>query len=182
MLTDLSTTRRKGGGIRPRPVPTALLDRKGFVVCCFRLMVRYWHVNKHKVIQKHHISLYFSCQNMLIKKQFHTWTLISGFHLRSWLSYLKKWGQNDIAVASFISQNVLWLFMPFCRNYISWKVHGLRTLNEAFLHWNPEILDLGRQIGQMNSGAFGVFLSKLSAINYLVQFRPNSTPLFLQKN
>ena len=39
--------------------------------------------------------------------------------------------------------------------------HGLRTPNEAFFHWNPELLGLGRQIGQINSGAFGVF------------FRPN---------
>ena len=34
--------------------------------------------------------------------------------------------------------------------------------NEAFFHWNPELLGLGRQIGRINSGAFGVFLAKLS--------------------
>ena len=37
--------------------------------------------------------------------------------------------------------------------------YGLRTPNEAFFHWNP----LGRQIGQIDSGAFGVFSAKLSA-------------------
>ncbi len=41
--------------------------------------------------------------------------------------------------------------------------HGLWTPNEAFFHWNPELLGLGRQIGQINSGAFGVFSAKLSA-------------------
>ena len=30
-------------------------------------------------------------------------------------------------------------------------------------HWNPELLGLGRQIGQINSGAFGVFSAELSA-------------------
>ena len=36
--------------------------------------------------------------------------------------------------------------------------HGLRTPNEGFDHWNPELLGLVRLIGQINSGAFGVFL------------------------
>ena len=49
------------------------------------------------------------------------------------------------------------------------RVHGLRTPNEAFFHWNPELL--GRQIGQINSGAFGVFLAELSA-PILVQWVP----------
>ena len=35
--------------------------------------------------------------------------------------------------------------------------HGLRTPNEAFFHRNPELLCLGRQFGQINFGAFGVF-------------------------
>ena len=42
-------------------------------------------------------------------------------------------------------------------------MYGLRTPNKAFFHWNPELLGLGRQIGQINSGAFGVFSAKLSA-------------------
>ena len=33
---------------------------------------------------------------------------------------------------------------------------GLRTPNEAFFHCNPELLGLGRLIGQISSGAFGV--------------------------
>ena len=41
--------------------------------------------------------------------------------------------------------------------------HGLRTPNEAFFHLNPELLDLGKQVGQINSVAFGVFSAKLSA-------------------
>ena len=34
--------------------------------------------------------------------------------------------------------------------------HQLRTPIEAFFHRNPELLSLGRQIGQINSEAFGV--------------------------
>ena len=33
---------------------------------------------------------------------------------------------------------------------------------DAFFHWNLEILGLGGQIGQTNSGAFGVLSAKLS--------------------
>ena len=36
----------------------------------------------------------------------------------------------------------------------------LRTPNEAFFHRNPELLGLGRQIGKINSGAFGVIFGK----------------------
>ena len=49
--------------------------------------------------------------------------------------------------------------------------HGLWTPNETFFHWKPELLGLGRQIGQINSGAFGLFLAKLSA-PILVQWVP----------
>ena len=35
--------------------------------------------------------------------------------------------------------------------------------NKAFFHWNPKLLGLGKQIGQINSGAFEVFSAKLSA-------------------
>ena len=38
---------------------------------------------------------------------------------------------------------------------------GLRTPNEAFFQ-NPELLGLGRQIGQINSGVFGVFSAELA--------------------
>jgi hypothetical protein len=36
-------------------------------------------------------------------------------------------------------------------------MHGLRTPNEAFFHQNHKLLGLGRQFGQTNLGAFGVF-------------------------
>ena len=49
--------------------------------------------------------------------------------------------------------------------------HGLRTPNEAFFHWNPKLLGLGRQIGQINFGAFGVFSAELS-VPILVQWVP----------
>ena len=67
-------------------------------------------------------------------------------------------------------------WMPFTNwtwNISQWRVlqisilfplyHGLRTPNEPFFHWNPEFLGLGRQIGQINAGVFGVFSAKLSA-------------------
>ena len=42
-------------------------------------------------------------------------------------------------------------------------LHGLRTPNamKPFFIENPELLGLGRQIGQINSGAFRTFLAKL---------------------
>ena len=44
---------------------------------------------------------------------------------------------------------------------LAWPIfHGLRTPNEAFFHWNPELLGLGRQIGQTNSVAFGVLFQE----------------------
>ena len=52
--------------------------------------------------------------------------------------------------------------------------------NEAFFHWNPELLGLGRQIGQINSGAFGVFSVKLSA-PILVQCFPLFKHYFYKK-
>ena len=41
----------------------------------------------------------------------------------------------------------------------------------SLFYWNPELLGLGRQIGQINSGAFGVFSAELSA-PILVQWVP----------
>ena len=35
-------------------------------------------------------------------------------------------------------------------------VYGLRTPNEAYFNWNPEVLGLCKQIGQIDYGAFGV--------------------------
>ena len=53
--------------------------------------------------------------------------------------------------------------------------HGLWTPNETFIHWNPELLGLGRQIGHIDSGTFSAFSAKLSAF-ILVQRL--SFPLF----
>ena len=57
--------------------------------------------------------------------------------------------------------------------------HGLWTPNPAFLYHNPELLCLERQVGQINSGPFGVFLAKLS-VPILVQWVPG--PCFLLFN
>ena len=39
--------------------------------------------------------------------------------------------------------------------------HGLQMPYDAFFHWNPELLGLGRQIGQVNSETFRVFSVKI---------------------
>ena len=61
----------------------------------------------------------------------------------------------------------------------------LRMPNEAFFHWNPKRLGLGRQIGQINFGSFGVFSVKLSAPIFVLWVAcpcfPFFQPLFLQK-
>ena len=63
-------------------------------------------------------------------------------------------------------------------------IHGLLTPNEAFFHWTQNFWawadKLGRQIGQVNSGAFGVFSAKLSVVSPLSMFLIIQ-PLFLQK-
>ena len=45
---------------------------------------------------------------------------------------------------------------------------GLRTLNEAFFHRNPQFLSLGRQFGQTNFEAFVVFSTNLLALILLL--------------
>ena len=45
-------------------------------------------------------------------------------------------------------------------------------MDYGFFYWNPEFLGLGRQIGQINSGTFGVFLAKLS-VPILIQWVPS---------
>ena len=42
--------------------------------------------------------------------------------------------------------------------------HGLQTPIEAFFHQNPKLLGLGRQFGQINFGAFGVFPHIVSSL------------------
>ena len=62
-------------------------------------------------------------------------------------------------------------------------LHGLRTPNEAFFHWNTEFLGLGGQIWQINSGAFGIFSAKLLSASILLRVPCPCffQPLFLQK-
>jgi hypothetical protein len=63
--------------------------------------------------------------------------------------------------------------------------HGLQTPNEAFFHWNPKLLGLSRQIGQINFGVFSVFSAELLApiLDTVSPFLMFSIikPLFLQK-
>ena len=60
----------------------------------------------------------------------------------------------SIKVFNFVSLCYKTLILCFLM-YILKNFHGLHTLNEAFLHRNPELLGLGRKIGRINSGAFG---------------------------
>ena len=71
-------------------------------------------------------------------------------------------------------------FFHHTQNFVLpwWYGRGLQTPNEALFHWNPELLGLGRQIGWINSWAFGVFSAKLSA-SILVPWVPHPCfPLF----
>ena len=63
--------------------------------------------------------------------------------------------------------------------------HGLRTHNEAFFHWNPELLGLCRQIVQINSVVFGgifgqTFSTYFGTVSPLSMFSIIQ-PIFLQK-
>ena len=52
----------------------------------------------------------------------------------------------------------------FCRFKAGFPTtHRLRSPNETFFHRNPKLFGLGRQFGQINFGAFLVFLSNLLA-------------------
>ena len=67
-----------------------------------------------------------------------------------------------------IIPNKLIIHRPQCNGMIlclkeHFHIHRQRTPNEAFFHWNPEFLGLGRQIGQKHSGEFGIFSAKLLA-------------------
>ena len=56
---------------------------------------------------------------------------------------------------------------------------------KPFFHWNPKLLELGRQIGQINFEAFGIFSAELS-VPILVQWVPcpqiSPCPCFLLFN
>ena len=65
---------------------------------------------------------------------------------------------------------------------IDWKIiHGLRTPNEAFFHWNPELLGLGRQIRQKILGYLGYFRPNVSGPILVQWVLSIIQPLFLQK-
>ena len=53
---------------------------------------------------------------------------------------------------------VYWASKPYSN-----IIHGLRTRNETSFHQNTKLLGFGRQFGQINFGAFGVFSVNLSA-------------------
>ena len=72
------------------------------------------------------------------------------------------------------SINTLWKcstsfskIMPKFYQPINHFDHGLRTPNEAYFHWNTELLGIGSQIGQTNSGAFWVFSAKLILVQWV---------------
>ena len=46
------------------------------------------------------------------------------------------------------------------------RKHKLRVPNEAFFHWNPELLGFGRQIWQINSGAFWVIFGQTISTHF----------------
>ena len=63
-----------------------------------------------------------------------------------------------------VSDGLIFLVIVISQQLIQYRQrHGLRTPNEAFFHRNPKLLGLGRQIGQINFGAFRVFSANLSA-------------------
>ena len=63
-------------------------------------------------------------------------------------------------------QSEKWGRIRAIRMVSTWQ--GLRMLNEAFFHWNPKLLGLGRQIGQIDYGEFGVFSAKLVSAPILI--------------
>ena len=68
---------------------------------------------------------------------------------------------------------------------VQWA-HGLWTPNEAFFHRNPEYLGLGRQIGQIDSWAFGGILGQFisthfGAVSPLFMFSINPTIISKKK-
>ena len=88
--------------------------------------------------------------------------------------------KNVISVCKFLIA-LAFAGQPFA---VGW-LHGLRTPNEAFFHWNPKLLALGRQIRQINSGAFGgIFVKTIRAhfgtVSLLSMFSIMQS-LFLQK-
>ena len=69
------------------------------------------------------------------------------------------------------------------RSHANGPMQALRTPNYAYFYWNPELLSLGRQIGHINSGAFGVFLAELWALGamsplFMLSITPTKKPKY----
>ena len=58
-------------------------------------------------------------------------------------------------------QNIGWILL--WRRILTLTHPRTMEPNEVFFHWNAELLGLGRQIEQINSGTFEVFSAELSA-------------------
>ena len=84
-------------------------------------------------------------------------------------NFLAFWTRNQFWMCMFVNHEGRNMNVYVIGFKFDW-IHGLRTPNEAFFHWNPERLGLHRQIGQINSGEFGIFSAKPSAV--LVQWVP----------
>ena len=109
-----------------------------------------------------------------------TWLILSGTinYLQIFLvcgheSY-RRWGKL------FLGYNILsavhwhiWDSLPprIIEDFIKIRATDYGHPMKPFFHWNTELLGLGRQIGQINSGAFWVLSAKLSA-PILVQWVP----------
>ena len=73
-----------------------------------------------------------------------------GIHYKSFFFFI--W--NKILFSLEKNSSMQW------SSFLFWNIsirHGLQTPNEAFFHWNPKLLGVGRQNGQINSWTFGVF-------------------------
>ena len=55
------------------------------------------------------------------------------------------------------------VFLTLFSFFLILSRHGLWMPNEAFFSLNLKLLGMGTQFGQINFGAFGVFLTDLSA-------------------
>ena len=72
--------------------------------------------------------------------------------------------------STWVYPNFLYILTKTGTVFKVW-IQWLRTPNEAFFHWNPVLLGLGRQIGQINFRAFGIFSAELS-VPILVLWAP----------
>ena len=89
---------------------------------------------------------------------------IRGFLLNFWVKNLNQTSWILIIPWFFNSQNA-WK-STICLTFDMTSPHFVPRTTDAqwsLFHWYSELLGLGRQVGQINSGAFGVLSAKLSA-------------------